>query len=324
MRVNLSALCSMVSALLALACSRPSGEPERGVRPTALVLSGSPTPSASSAALPAAQRRPLELKLRADDMPSGGQRVMAVLPELGIEELVAEAPAPFVCQKTLRPAASEPRLGGSNWLDVWCGARRVAVTQDEGFLMLGDRQIPLPPGRYVRLRAVPQLELKERTCEKTSERVSIQLVARGSELKLEVPKLGLSLSLKQFPRDGGFRCKTIVDQAALRMRVWHSTDPNSLLIAEFDLQVVSGVLIVEDTWQHYERSSYSRWGIRLPCGRVQLKGVNYQSARYGLPTCSEKCLERVYACQSKCNDEIDGCNEGCAERGGRCMRSCGE
>jgi hypothetical protein len=250
---------------------------------------------------------------------------MAVVPELGIEELLAEAPAPFVCQTTLRPAASEPRLGGSKWLDVWCGAQRVAVTLDDGFLKLGDRQVPLPLDRYVSLRAVPQLELKERTCEKAVDPINVHLVGRANELKLEVPNLGLSLKLKQVPPGSGLRCQTKVDQAALRMGVSCSTDPRSYLISDFELQVISRVLIVEETWQHYERSSYSRWGIRLPCGQVQLKGVDYRNARYGRPSCTEECLERASACHSKCKPSAeanDTCAGACNELGGRCQRAC--
>jgi hypothetical protein len=293
---------------------------------SASALSALPTPAASGTPLPPRPQTPLEFRLRADETPSGGQRVIAVVPELGIEQLLVEAPAPFVCQKALRPAGSEPRSGGSNQLDVFCGPQGGAgVTRDEGVLKLGKTQIPLPPGRSVSLRAVPQLELKAPTCDAASERVNVQLIARRNELKLEVPKLGLSLLLKQAAPGNELRCQTKVDQAALQMSV-SCSDPKFYRISDLELFVIAGVLIVEDTWQHYERSAYSRWGIRLPCGQVQLASVVYPDARY-VRTCTEKCLDRASACQSKCKPsdaEENLCADGCYELEGRCLRSCSD
>jgi hypothetical protein len=206
--------------LFTVACSRPSGEPQPAPGPTvsALLPSAALTPSAAP---PATRHAPLALQLRADDMPSGGQRVVAVVPELGIEEAMAAAAAPFVCQTTLRPMGSEPRMtGGTNRLDIWCGSVLLAsITKDEGTLKLGEKQFPLPPGRYISLREVPQLGLKERSCDASTDSVEVRLVVRGNELKLEVPKLALSLRLQEVPRGSGLRCQTTVDQAALRMGV---------------------------------------------------------------------------------------------------------
>lgn len=271
-------------------------------------------------------KRRLALRLRAEDLPSGGQRVVAQLPELGVEEVLGESPAPFICQTTLRPWGAEPfQTARSEYLDVWCGPKRVAsIHSRDSKLTLGKQDVAIPPGSSVPIKKVPQLPVPGATCEPSEEQVDVRLVARGREIFLEVPQLRFSRSVRKVARGSKLGCTTSISPELQLMEFGCSTTPQPLHNQWF--QVVSGALIVEETWPQSESSQHYRWGIRLPCGRVKFRGVAFQDAFYGARTCTERCLEKVTACQSKCppSNESDACADGCYALEGRCLRGCAD
>lgn len=317
-------------AALSLDCSRPLEKQNPALRSAerAVASPASATAALSVATLPApVVATPLQLELRADYSTSGGQRITAVISELGIEEPLGEAPLPFVCQTTLRPLGSEPLLAvGAKWLDVWCGpSLATSIHVEAGVVTLGKRQLQVPAGRYVSIKQVPQIELEKRTCDVSAARIDVRLAARGNQIALEVPKLRFSLGVKEVPQGSGLRCQTIVNRPAQRMDMSCSTGPEPRALPNPWFQVVSGVLIVEQTHQNYagDGVTHKRWGIRLPCGQVALTGVDYRDVRYGVRSCAQKCDDRTVACQSKCAPTNDACSTSCYELEGRCYRACG-
>ncbi|HYQ17701.1 MAG TPA: hypothetical protein VEQ58_18135 [Polyangiaceae bacterium] len=271
----------------------------------------------------------MNLELRSTELPDGGQRVSAVIAELGIEELLGEVRAPFVCQTTRRPYGSEPLLtNGSKWLDIWCGLGGLpSIGFDAGVLTLGEKKLSLPPGSWVSLKKIEQIRVEPRACDGAGDPVVVRLVARGTVIKLEIPKLRLSLPMEEAPAGSGLRCQTAIDQRAQRMDLSCSTARFPAVIGNPWFEVSSGLLIVESTWAHAERSGHRRFGIRLPCGPVSLQGLDYRDHRYGVSSCNEVCEDRDLACRLKCpantTGQPDACEMKCFEREGRCYRACG-
>lgn len=268
-------------ALFAAGCSQSADErgPAAGAISAAKKL-GHAMPSASiSARLRVIHPLRLKLELRAEALPSGGQRVVASVPELGVEETLVEGAAPFVCQTTWRPMGGEPTVRSSEWLDVWCGPRsRKSIHFGAGVLTLGAKTVPIP-GRRVSSKKMPELELEARRCESTGGQVDVRLVSGDHVIKLVVPKLGLSLNLQSIERGRRLDCKSSgsSDGDLMRLHCFHRvawpSDRLAGVSTDDSFYVLSGVLIVDQTWHHFERSGHERWGIRLPCGRVKFHGL---------------------------------------------------